>query len=341
MKHISYQINENIQKLSDKDLLTQTDLLAHEHRKNSVLLLRHLREVEVRKLFVDFGFTSMHKYCLKQLRFSEGETQRRLTSARLLTELPEIERKIETGTLNVTNLSKIQSFLRAEKAASHPLTKEQKLELITELEDKSAREVEKELVSLSHQPALLAEKFQGANALALLGSEYQKFETTLSKEHQELLAEFKDLYAHELKDSGNGSVLVFLLQKAVQHKKKKLGLLERTSKADKKVEVEVESKAKPEVKKDSNAAPLPSAQKVKQTPQRKYIAAHIKKYLWRRAQACCEYRDLKSQRRCDSKLALEIDHVRPLALGGSDKISNLQLLCRTHNSRRAVKTFLS
>jgi HNH endonuclease len=319
MKHISYQIDENIKKLSDKDLLTQTDLLAYQHRKNSVLLLHHLREVEMRRLFVDLGFTSMHKYCLKQLKFSEGETQRRLTSARLLTEFPEIESKIETGTLNVTNLSKIQSFLRTEKTAAHPFTKEQKLELISELEDKSTREVEKELVSLSHQPALLAEKFQGAKASILLEEGCQRFETTLSKEHQELLAEFRNLYAHELKDSGNGWVLVFLLQKAVQYKKKKLGLLEKPKRL--------------------NAAPLPSAQKAKRTPRRKYIAAHIKKHLWQRAQACCEHRDPKSRKRCGSKLALEIDHIKPLALGGADELPNLRLLCRVHNSRRAVKTF--
>jgi len=324
MKHVSYSLDENTKKLSDKSLLAQTDLLAYEHRKNSVLLLRHLREIEVRRLFVDLGFSSMHKYCLQKLKFSEGETQRRLTSARLLAELPEIESKIETGQVNVTNLSKIQSFLRTEKAAAHPLTKEQKLELIEQLQDKSTRMVEKELVGLSHQPALLAEKFQGAKASILLGKdsgllaeEFQKFETLLSKEHQELLTEFKNLYVHELTDSGNGSVLTFLLQKAVQHKKKKLGLLQKI-----------------------NTAPPPSAPEVKRTPYRKYIRADIKKHIWRRAHGCCEYQDSRTKQRCHSKFALELDHIQPLALGGSDELQNLQLLCRAHNSRRAVKTFL-
>ncbi|MBS1970710.1 MAG: HNH endonuclease [Bdellovibrionales bacterium] len=353
MKHVSYQIDENIKKLSDKNLLEQTDLLACEHRKNSVLLLRHLREVEVRRLFVDLGFASMHKYCIHKLKFSEGETQRRLTSARLLTELPEIEGKIETGALNVTNLSKIQSFLRTEKAASHPLTKEQKLEMILELTDKSTRDVEKKLVGRSHQPALLAEKFQGAKASSLLGEEFQKFEATLSKEHQKLLAEFRNLYAHELKDSGNGSVLVFLLEKAVQFKKKKLGLVKTVnakelkntnavprinSKADIATGVE---KGSSKVLNDppSHAAPLPSAPKVNRTPYRKYIGARVKKQIWQRAQASCEYRDRENGQRCGSKHALEIDHIKPLALGGTDELQNLRLLCRAHNARRAVKTF--
>jgi len=337
VKHLHYSLDENIKKLSDKSLLAQTDLLAYEHRKNSVLLLRHLREIEVRRLFVDLGFSSMHKYCIQQLKFSEGETQRRLTSARLLAELPEIENKIETGQVNVTNLSKIQSFLRTEKAASHPLTKEQKLELIEDLQDKSTREVEKELVGLSHQPALLAEKFQGAKASillgkdsGLLGEEFQKFETYLSKEHQELLSEFKNLYAHELADSGNGSALIFLLEKAVQHKKKKLGLLQNTKSSNNK-----ESSST-----ITHAAPPPSAPEVKRTPYRKYIRAEIKKQIWRRAHACCEYHDSKSQKRCTSKLALELDHIQPLALGGQDDIGNLRLLCRVHNSRRAMKTFM-
>lgn len=340
MRHVSYQIDENIKKLSDKNLLAQTDLLASEHRKNSVLLLRHLREVEVRRLFVDLGFTSMHKYCIHKLKFSESETQRRLTSARLLTELPEIESKIELGSLNVTNLSKIQSFLSTEKAASRSFTKEEKLELISELESKSTREVEKELVGLSHQPALLAEKFQGPKASLLLGEEFQKFETLLGKEQQELLLEFKNLYAHELNDSNNGSVLVFLLEKAVQHKKKKLGLL----KSEHIAKAEGSAKAQPENKLQKfssenvvDAALLPSAPKV--VPHRKPIKVSIKKVIWQRAEACCEYQDPQNQKRCGSRYALELDHIKPVALGGNDELENLQLLCRAHNSRRAVKTF--
>lgn len=341
MKHINYQIDENIKKLSDKNLLAQTDLLALEHRKNSVLLLRHLREIEVRRLFVDLGFTSMHKYCIQSLKFSEGETQRRLTSAGLLTELPEIEEKIEAGHLNVTNLSKIQSFIKQEKAASYNLSKGEKLELITEMQNKSTREVEKELVIMSHQPALLAERFQGSNASNLLKTsmlsidadqdeEFLKFETHLSKEHQDLLAEFKNLYAHELKGHNNGDVLVFLLEKAVQYKKKQFGLADKAKSLPKKV--------KP-ANKSTNAAPPPLAPKVKRTPYRKYISVYTKRKIWQRAQACCEYHDHKTQKRCTSKFALELDHVQSLALGGSDEIQNLRLLCWVHNSRRAVKTF--
>lgn len=122
-------------------------------------------------------------------------------------------------------------------------------------------------------------------------------------------------------------MLVFLLQKAIQYKRKKLGLIEKTSALDPK---EVNS---------PDAAPLPSAPKARRSPYRKYISAHIKKQIWQRAQASCEYKDPRSHKRCASRLALELDHIQPLALGGGDEIQNLRLLCRTHNLRRAVKSF--
>ncbi|WP_397427890.1 HNH endonuclease [Pseudolysinimonas sp.] len=35
--------------------------------------------------------------------------------------------------------------------------------------------------------------------------------------------------------------------------------------------------------------------------------------------------------RCLSRQFLELDHVKPRALGGGDEASNLRLLCRAHN----------
>src|SRR5207253_9668060 len=98
----------------------------------------------------------------------------------------------------------------------------------------------------------------------------------------------------------------------------------------------------PEASREANAA-LPSATKAvaipKQTALRKPIKISTQRLIWQRAQNCCEHRDTRSKVKCTSRLALQIDHVLPIAIGGSDEISNLQLLCRAHNSRRAIKTF--
>ena len=315
-------LHENVKQLSDKVLLDQTNYLAEHERGVSILVLRHIREVEVRRLFVELGYSSMYAYCIKHLKYSESKTMSRLASARLMTELPEIEKQIESGTLNITNLSKVQSFVRAEKAVQHELSKNEKLSLIAECQDKSTREVTKELIQKSHQPALLAEKFQMTSVVLSDGSlnlEYSKFEALLDQENIELLQEFKNLYAHDLRDSSNITVLNFLLKKAVQHKKKKLGLHD-----PKKLVA------------DPNATP-PRSPKV--NSKRKPLPVAVTRLVWQRATACCEHIDKKLKLRCNSKFALEPDHIVPHALGGTDEASNLQLLCRVHNSRRAVKTF--
>ena len=53
---------------------------------------------------------------------------------------------------------------------------------------------------------------------------------------------------------------------------------------------------------------------------------------------CCTYVG-KDGKRCCSQWALEIDHIVPHCLGGSNEPSNLQLLCRAHNCHRAEQMF--
>lgn len=317
------QTNQNLRRLTDKDLLQQTEMLVQKERTTTLEVLQCLREIEIRRLFVDLGFSSMYEMCIKHYKYSEGQTQRRLSAARLLKELPEIESKIQSGNLNITTLAKVQTFVRAEKQAQHVLSKEEKLQLLEGLQNKSTREAEKELVRQSHQPEFLLGKFHisetSLNESVVKNSEtseqFVKFEALLNQENQKLLQEFKELFAHELSDASALSVLQLLLKKTLNGKKKKLGL----------------------VSAEKNNARLPSAAKV--APLRSAISIHVKRTVWRRAQGCCEYVDSKSKQRCSSKYALQTDHVKPLALGGDNSLQNLALLCRAHNSRRAVKTF--
>jgi hypothetical protein len=70
-----------------------------------------------------------------------------------------------------------------------------------------------------------------------------------------------------------------------------------------------------------------------------YYKREFDRALWERAQSQCEFIDEKTTRRCDCRFGLQREHVIPLALGGTNDISNMQLLCATHNQLRARHVF--
>ncbi len=59
--------------------------------------------------------------------------------------------------------------------------------------------------------------------------------------------------------------------------------------------------------------------------------AQIRREVFKRADNQCE--------NCKSQYALEIDHIHAQALGGSSKIENLRVLCRSCNQRAAIDTY--
>ena len=56
--------------------------------------------------------------------------------------------------------------------------------------------------------------------------------------------------------------------------------------------------------------------------------------MWRRYGGACCYQDPLTGVTCGSTHLVQIDHIVPVAQGGSDDISNLRLRCAVHNRRR-------
>lgn len=58
-----------------------------------------------------------------------------------------------------------------------------------------------------------------------------------------------------------------------------------------------------------------------------------------KANAKCSFRDPKTGIRCESHYQIQIDHIKPRALGGGNETSNLRALCRQHNLYEAERIF--
>ena len=86
---------------------------------------------------------------------------------------------------------------------------------------------------------------------------------------------------------------------------------------------------------DGVALPVPAA-----APRgaSRTVPAAVKREVWRRGRECCEW-PLDGGGVCGSTLRLELDHVIPVALGGTSTIENVRILCRVHNQLAARLVF--
>ena len=298
-------IHLNLKILSDNSLLESTRDLAAKEREITLSILHHLREVERRRLFAVLGYSSLHEYCRQDLHWSEGSAHRRISSMRLLKELPELEKKLETGILNLSLLSQAQSFLRREPTK----TLEEKRECLTALEGKSTREAERVLLKRASQPEKhLPEKIRA------ISETHAQVTFTADQTLIDEIRELQGLLAH----THPGMSIEDVIRHAVNDSLKRL---------------------KPKAPK---SPPAPeSAPELKKETRRDsaYVPAEIKRAVWHRDRGECSYIHTKSGRKCASRYALEYDHFQPRRLGGPTTVQNLRLRCRTHNQLAAIQTY--
>ena len=138
-----------IRNLTNSDLLNSTKTFVAREKEMTLAVLRHLREIERRRLFAELAYSSLFDYVTRELGYDSASAMRRIDSMRLLKDLPEVEAKIEQGMLTLTAVARAQGFFRKEK-----LGIEKKQEIIAAIENKSTREVDKILAQASTNPAL-------------------------------------------------------------------------------------------------------------------------------------------------------------------------------------------
>ena len=68
------------------------------------------------------------------------------------------------------------------------------------------------------------------------------------------------------------------------------------------------------------------------------IPAAVRREVWRRDGGRCAF-VAADGRRCNSRWKLELDHVQPVALGGSSTVDDLRVTCRAHNLLYAERAF--
>jgi hypothetical protein len=102
--------------LNDHDLLCTLKSRVAQDRATTAELVADIAEVDVRRLFVPAGFSSMRDYCVEELRLSEDAAFKRIQVARKAREFPAIFTMVAEGRLHLTGVGLLVPHLTAENA---------------------------------------------------------------------------------------------------------------------------------------------------------------------------------------------------------------------------------
>jgi len=291
--------------LSNSALVARLRELVSRERALVTEILQYLREVEERKLFLGFGYSSLFAFCIGELGYSEPEAQLRIQSMRLVRVAPEVAEKIENGDLSMSVAAQIQSASRRED-----LPAEEVQELVRELSGSSKREAEK----------VLAARFPEAprpERARPVSEDRVEVRFSISREVAEAAGELFDRGAHVNFERSYEKLFARLVEQELARLRKK-----ETVHAPASTE-------KPEESQASNAAP--------QRPDKvisRHIPNPIRRAVFKRQAEGCEYTAPGTHRRCGSRHGLQVDHIVPFSQGGTHDPSNLRLLCGAHNRAR-------
>ena len=354
-----------LKKLSDQNLLLQTKDLVQRERNITFQVLRHLSEIEYRKLYFKRGFSSLFDYTVKELGYSEGSAYRRIKAMKLCCEVPETASKLKTGSLNLTTASKLQTYFEKQNKKAKKTCKDDetcrsdetyksdksKMTDLTNYElqrsDSPARRI---VVSFSDkdQKLELLKRVTGKSSrqterllceidpeicqikdkVRYLNKDQVEMKLTLDKSSYESLERLKSLLSHKNPNMSYGELFKRLSE---------LGLDKYDP--ERKLKNAVNSRKKVFKNKDKFRGKLKEQDKIKKAQTKcviknRYIPVKVKQYIWTRDQGKCAYICPETQRRCSSQHLLQIDHIHPYSLGGGSEPANLRLLCAGHNQHR-------
>jgi 5-methylcytosine-specific restriction endonuclease McrA len=296
---------------------------------------------------------------IEELGYSEDATHRRIASMRLLRDLAlsEPEKKqvleqLQSGELKMSALAVAHAAIRREeKNTRQKISTEAKRKLVKDLRGKSFRQAQDQLAQLMPEAAFVAEKVRP------LDSERTLLQLVLDQELKALLSQVRDLMGEHSQIEILRKLARFYLSRKDPSRKVRGENTDQETKVPVRVEARAEGEnqvqvqaqadekastsvnnalrhAAPQVLSGTTPGPKPAAQRVfRQVP------LPTRRLVWRRDRGVCTYVDPKTSRRCGSRFDLELDHIRPQALGGSHEPDNVRLRCRAHNTWAALQFF--
>ncbi|HSB20724.1 MAG TPA: HNH endonuclease [Anaeromyxobacteraceae bacterium] len=311
---------------------------AGEERDRQVDFLRYLDPFDSREAWREAGYGSLWQYCLSELALREGAAGRRIGAMRVLRQFPDLEASLRDGRLSLTTAVTLRPVLTRENldemvARAAFKTDEETRHLVATLQPRQApKEGIRKLsgpaprlpapapggaARVDHPEPLaltLPERPPSRPSLDPVSADEWSARLTIDRGFKEELETLKCLLSHKIPDGNLAAVLREAVRCAIEKHGKRRGA------------VKPEHHRKP-------ATPEPP-----RPGKRQPIPAQVRRAVFERDGGQCTYVSPDGHR-CGSRWQLELDHVRPAALGGPSTTENLRLRCRGHNTLHAEETF--
>ena len=279
-------------------------------------------ELERRETALDRGFTSLYDYCVKNLGYSEGAAFLRIRAARAAAEFPDVLERLRSGKLHLDAIARLYPHLTADNstrllARVDGASKTEVLALVATL--KTEPPPERDVIAPVAPIRAVVNDATDSSPNAgpdVIPPPQHRFHFTGDGQLLSLVTRLRGLLRHKYP----GGLLADIFRDAAS------ALLE-------KIERDRLPNSKPMNRRQAGSVPKGQRLGSRIVPKR------VKREVWARDDGRCAFIALDG-RRCESRDALEYDHIIPWADGGrSDTPANIRLLCRAHNHRLGRKRF--
>lgn len=344
--------------LSNEEVLKGVTDESRCERRSMAYVVRYLAEIETRRLYLEFGFSSLFDFTTNRLGYSSSAAVRRIKAARLSLIDSSISEKLESGELNFATIDVLSNFAR------DPQFKV----LIKKLCGRSREEAEVIVAHLrpvphaavrdSVKPVVILPKLQDAGPLLPFKSDEnttylrpnaqtelrqcEEFGTkpeerfyislTMDRAEKELLDRARGLmFAGNVNDISFGRVIGKALKFYLAHHCPRERQRRREERAAKHAKV---------TEMGDRTADAPSTRTSSHDPEcsARDVSVILRDRILARDGYQCAFVGTDG-RRCDCRVDLEIDHIIPAGQGGKTEDGNLRVLCRPHNLARAYACY--
>lgn len=335
--------------LPDGELLERVHDLAARERNCTAQLVAHLAEVELRRLFLSLGCSSMFAYCTEVLHLSESAAYARIEVARAVRRLPRLLPDLADGSLSLTTIRRLAPLLTAENFDR--LVRDARHRTAREVDALAARErprpdVPPTIRRLPRRRRHVSKRVE-SGTLELeapratpepIAPERFRVQFTAGAEMRERIQRLQNLLRHRIPDGDLATVIdTALIELLSKLERRKFGATAATRSGTPHQQRQ-QRQAQQEKTKDNNDATASTttstAESTAPSTPRRSIALALRNFVWQRDDGRCRFVSTDG-RRCSATCYLEFHHVAAFARGGETTEANLELRCRAHNAHEA------